>query len=174
MGKLKFFICLIKAAKMTEEAELSNEELAKELAHGLVDLHTDHLTGFADAESFDKTVALLLHQLDEFSALQGMLAEDSALCFDKNVPQILTKLQGLDPICERIDKLEKFVGIMKKQVDEMEKSRSSRKILQVGMTANVKKVFTSFLPRRQNQAPPPTFHPVALGDVDRFFEKPHA
>ena len=39
-----------------------------------------------------------------------MLAEDSALCFDKNVPQILDKLQGLDPICERIDKLEKFVG----------------------------------------------------------------
>ena len=55
---------------MTEEAELSNEELAKELAHGLVDLHTDHLNGVADAESFDKSVALLLHQLDEFSALQ--------------------------------------------------------------------------------------------------------
>ena len=55
---------------MTEEAELSNEELAKELANGLVELHTDRLDGFAEAESFDQTMALLLRQLDEFSALQ--------------------------------------------------------------------------------------------------------
>ena len=41
---------------------------------------------------------------------------------------------------------------MKTQVDEMERSvDQAEKDLQVGIAANVKKVFTSFLPRRQNQ-----------------------
>ena len=41
---------------------------------------------------------------------------------------------------------------MKNQVDEMEKSvNKAEKDLQVGLAANVKNVFTSFLPRRLTQ-----------------------
>ena len=41
---------------------------------------------------------------------------------------------------------------MKNQVDEMEKSvDKAEKDLQIGLAANVKKVFPSFLPRRQTQ-----------------------
>ena len=45
-----------------------------------------------------------------------------------------------------------FKGIMKKQVDEMEvRVDQAEKDLEIGIGPSFKKVFTSFLPKRQNQ-----------------------
>ena len=41
---------------------------------------------------------------------QGMINEDSSLCFDKTMPEIVAKTQGFDQLFNRIDHLEQFVG----------------------------------------------------------------
>ena len=45
-----------------------------------------------------------------------------------------------------------FLGVMKKQVDEVEQRvDQAEKDLDMGMGSNLKKVFTSFFPKRQTQ-----------------------
>ena len=55
---------------MTKECELSNDELASELANGLAELHTEHLAERMNIQSLETSMALMLHQLNELDALQ--------------------------------------------------------------------------------------------------------
>lgn len=69
----------------------TNAELAEELARDISRLHAAGLVEDPNCDVLEETVTLLLSQLEEFSALQGMVSEDASLCFDKTLPQIQKK-----------------------------------------------------------------------------------
>lgn len=104
------------------------------------------------------------------------MTEDSALCLDKTLPQIKEKTKDLDRLFQRIDNLEAFVGVMKKQVDVVElRVDQAEKDLDMGIGSSFKKVFTSFFPKRQSQAPaePPAFSPLTIIDTSAYFINPN-
>ena len=53
-----------------DKIELSNYELALQLASDLSEYHIEDLEQSQDLESLDKAVNLLLNQLEDFNALQ--------------------------------------------------------------------------------------------------------
>lgn len=82
-------------------------------------------------------------------------------------------MEDLDQLFKRIDNLETFVGVMKKQVDEMEsRVDQAERDLEIGISSSLKRVFTSFLPKRPIQAPTPApvYRPYLPLDTSRYFE----
>ena len=53
-----------------EEEKLSNTALAQQLASDLTEFHAKDLQNSSELDGLDKTVTLLLNQLEDFKALQ--------------------------------------------------------------------------------------------------------
>ncbi|KAI0228804.1 Biogenesis of lysosome-related organelles complex 1 subunit 4 [Lamellibrachia satsuma] len=127
-----------------------------ELAHEYAAYTTIHIT--KEKAQFEDSVELLLNRLDEYCQLVDLIRSDTNLCLNSTLPHIYAKSQQMKAIFERIDKLEAFVGVVRRNVSTIEdvvvKAESD-----VGSVSSVKKMLQMFkLPlfgtsKKPNQSP---------------------
>uniref|UniRef100_A0A182PP49 Uncharacterized protein n=1 Tax=Anopheles epiroticus TaxID=199890 RepID=A0A182PP49_9DIPT len=94
--------------------------MAEELAHDY--------SGYFKASNLDQelkpiTVGIdrMMLRLEEFENLLELVKAESSVALTQNVPKLLALHPELDVLCERIDKLEKFVAMVGRNLDAVEK-----------------------------------------------------
>ncbi|XP_315539.5 biogenesis of lysosome-related organelles complex 1 subunit 4 [Anopheles gambiae] len=63
----------------------------------------------------------MMLRLEEFENLLELVKAESSVALTQNVPQLLALRPELDVLCDRIDKLEQFVGMVGRNLDAVEK-----------------------------------------------------
>ncbi|XP_037562430.1 biogenesis of lysosome-related organelles complex 1 subunit 4-like [Dermacentor silvarum] len=96
-----------------------------------------------DKRILDEGIDELLARLDEFTGLINMVRSDDTLCLTHTLPDICEKSKGLEQVYDRIDALEKFVGVVRESVDAMEEKVTEAENAFGGSTV---KKFLSSLP----------------------------
>ncbi|KAK7114305.1 biogenesis of lysosome-related organelles complex 1 subunit 4-like [Littorina saxatilis] len=71
---------------------------------------------------FSESIETMLTKLEEFCGLVDMIRSDTSLCLSKTMPEIQSKCEEMEEMFDRIDCLESFVGVVKKDVTAMEES----------------------------------------------------
>ncbi|KFB50739.1 AGAP005539-PA-like protein [Anopheles sinensis] len=85
-------------------------------------------SGYFKASNLDQelkpiTVGIdrMMLRLEEFENLLELVKAESALALNQNIPQMLALQPELNALCDRIDKLEQFVGLVGRNLDAVEK-----------------------------------------------------
>uniref|UniRef100_A0A182JY25 Uncharacterized protein n=1 Tax=Anopheles christyi TaxID=43041 RepID=A0A182JY25_9DIPT len=63
----------------------------------------------------------MMLRLEEFENLLELVKAESSVALTQNVPKLLALKPELDVLCDRIDKLEQFVGMIGRNLDAVEK-----------------------------------------------------
>lgn len=92
---------------------------------------------------FEESVEMMLNRLDEYCQLVDLIRSDTSLCLNSTLPHIYGKSQQMKAIFERIDKLEAFVGVVKRNVAVMEELVAKAEA-DVGSVSSVKKMLQLF------------------------------
>ncbi|KAL8616353.1 hypothetical protein ACOMHN_032207 [Nucella lapillus] len=69
---------------------------------------------------FSESIESMLTKLEEFCGLVDMIRSDTSLCLAKTMPEIQSRCQEMQDMFGRIDRLEAFVAVVKKDVTTME------------------------------------------------------
>lgn len=96
-----------------------------------------------EKRALDESIDELLTRLDEFTGLINMVRSDDTLCLTHTLPDICEKSKGLEQVYDRIDALEKFIGVVRETVDAMEEKVTEAENAFGGSTV---KKFLSSLP----------------------------
>ncbi|XP_054165004.1 biogenesis of lysosome-related organelles complex 1 subunit 4-like [Oppia nitens] len=103
-------------------------------------------------ETEDAIEDLLTH-LEEFCGLIDMIRNDNNICLEEVVNKITEKSKIMDEVYSKIDRLEQFVEIVKKCVDDMDTELTKAEQLFGDNNNNnrVKKFFNSFIGNTSKQ-----------------------
>jgi cappuccino protein len=82
--------------------------------------------------------------LEEFCGLLEMIRTDNNICLEQVLKKVHEKSLIMDQIYHKIDKLQEFVEIVKKSVDDMEEEVTKAEQL-FGNNNKVKKFLSSFI-----------------------------
>lgn len=92
---------------------------------------------------FDDTMEDMLMHLEEFCSLMEMIRMDDRLCLQQILKTVYEKSLLLEPVYVKIEKLEKFVSVVKKCVEDMEEQMTRAE--QMFPNNKIKKFFTSLM-----------------------------
>ncbi|XP_050398045.2 biogenesis of lysosome-related organelles complex 1 subunit 4 [Patella vulgata] len=118
--------------KMEEKAEENQENVAgngDEVERTVEQLLAEVAIDYRTYLNFDiskeqgkyyESIEGMLTKLDEFCGLVDLIRSDTNLCLNTTLPRIHEKSSEIRNIFEKIDNLEKFVGIVKQNVNMME------------------------------------------------------
>ncbi|CAM1331746.1 BCAS4 (predicted) [Pycnogonum litorale] len=112
--------------------------------HDLTRNYSDFLTvdTSKQKEAVHELVDDFLMRLDEFCNILDIVQGDSTMCLQNTVPEIYEKSLQLENIYEKIDNLENFLSMVRKNVDAMEEKVTQAE-QDLGATGTFKKMFTS-------------------------------
>ncbi|XP_041466139.1 biogenesis of lysosome-related organelles complex 1 subunit 4-like [Lytechinus variegatus] len=94
------------------------------------------------SQQLEEEIEEMLTKLDEFCAVVDMVRTDSSLALNRSLPEIQTKAKNLEKIFTRIDQLEEFVSIVRKNVDAYEELVNMAE-KDLGTLNSIKSLFSS-------------------------------
>ncbi|KAK6174677.1 hypothetical protein SNE40_017910 [Patella caerulea] len=93
----------------------------------------------------------MLTKLDEFCGLVDLIRSDTNLCLNTTLPRIHEKSNEIRNVFEKIDNLEKFVGIVKQNVNMMEeKVNDAEKEVGDSFGSGIMKKLSSIVSSKKN------------------------
>lgn len=107
----------------------------------------------------DEKIEELLTRLDEFCAVVDIIRTDSSLALNRSLPEVYAKSQELESIFQKIDELEKFVAIVKKDVAIIEEQVNTAE-KDLGALTSVKNLIMSFPLFSQKRTKNPAHKPL--------------
>lgn len=116
----------------------------------------------------------MLVRLDEFCQTADMIRNESGMFLSDLLPRINAQSKDLPAIFEKIDQLEAFVAVVRKNVDELEEKVNTA---EKELGTSTVKGFLSSLPikrfRQKKEAKPPEaeWTPISLTDLKQYFSK---
>ncbi|XP_076449405.1 biogenesis of lysosome-related organelles complex 1 subunit 4-like [Babylonia areolata] len=167
------------SSSVTDDTEgKSNHVLLEELAADYSRLLNFNVA--KEQGKFAESIEAMLTKLEEFCGLVDMIRSDTSLCLSKTMPEIQSKCQKMEDMFQRIDRLEAFVAVVKKDVSAMEECvtkaendlSSGTLIRRLSSLVSSKKA-SSGAPKAQ-YAPPPIFRTERYLDSSASGESGHA
>lgn len=137
-------------SQLTEnlETEKSGEDNVGELA----DDYSQYLKIDTDVEcgKFFASVEEMLAKLEEFGQLVETIRTDMVICHKDALPLVQTKCKEMEVVFDKIDRLEKFVLLVKDNISIME-SELGKAEDQMGSFSGLKKMLSSFVSPKRTQ-----------------------
>ena len=133
----------------SEENVVNSDIIVEELA----DEYSQYLKIDSDVEfgKFLTTIEDMLAKLEEFGGLVDLIRSDTSICQNDAMPLIQTKCKEMEVVFDKIDKLEKFVLLVKDNVSVME-SELVKAEDQMGSFSGLKKMLSSFVSPKRTQS----------------------
>ncbi|XP_071820829.1 biogenesis of lysosome-related organelles complex 1 subunit 4-like isoform X2 [Apostichopus japonicus] len=107
----------------------------------------------------DEKIEELLTRLDEFCAVVDIIRTDSSLALNRSLPEVHAKSKELESVFQKVDDLEKFVSLVKKDVMVIEEQVNTAE-KDLGTLTSVKNLIMSFPLFSQKRTRNPAHKPL--------------
>ncbi|XP_028410054.1 biogenesis of lysosome-related organelles complex 1 subunit 4-like [Dendronephthya gigantea] len=129
----------------------------------------------SQVKTYEDIIEDMLVRLDEFCQTADMVRNESGMFMTDLLPRIISQSEDLPVIFQKIDQLEKFVSIVKNNVDQLEEQVNKA---EKDLGTSTVKGFLSSLPikrfrqkKRETKPPDVQWTPMTLTDLKQYFEK---
>lgn len=120
---------------------------------------------------FTESIESMLTKLDEFCGLVDMIRSDTTLCLTKTMPEIQARCHEMQEMFDRIDRLEAFVAVVRKDVNAMEECVSKAEN-ELSSGTLIKKLSSLVSSKKPSSRPTqkPQFTPPPIFRTQRYLD----